>query len=386
MDHPRKKILYVITKSNFGGAQRYVHELAQETMRSGYETVVACGGNGILVQKLTDAGIRVRIVDSFERDIHIQKEFSAFSELRRIIREERPDIIHLNSSKAAGIGALIARLSRVSAIIFTAHGWPYFEERNFLSRALIWFLSYVTVLLCHRTIVVSAYDQTHTYMPLQGRKIVHISTAIPAISFLDREHARQQLYSETIRTQHAHDCWAVSTGEFTANKNLFALLSAVQQHNIHADRKVFLTLVGDGEERTMLREHVDLLGIGEYVHFAGYVDNVRLYLKAFDVFLLPSKKEGLPYGLLEAGAAELGCIASHVGGIPEIISSSEYGILINPHNTKEITQALTRYATHPEQARSAGERLAIHVHATFNMATMLRKTISLYEGATSRAT
>lgn len=381
----QKKVLYVITKSNFGGAQRYVYELATGLPADRYATMVAAGGNGILVEKLKDKGISTRTIRSFERDINIVKEFQSLQELWRIFRTEKPDIVHLNSSKAGGSGALIARLSGVPRIIFTAHGWPFFEKRSLFTRAVIWLLSYLTVILAHHTIVVSKHDKNRAYMPFVAHKMSCIHTAVPHITFHDRSTAREKLIPEHIRIEHSQNLWVVSTGEHTRNKNLYALLDAITHAHSTASRKIFLTLIGDGEERTGLEAYAKTHGLSNSVYFTGFVDDARSYLKAFDVFALPSLKEGFPYGLLEAGAAGLGCIASNVGGIPEILCDAGYGILIDPNETSTLVQALERYMKDEGLAQSHGEALAAHIRERFDLNQMKDATIALYESRNSRA-
>ena len=125
----KKKILYVITKSNWGGAQSYVYTLATAAKDAGADVAVAFGGTGgagattgRLELELQKVGIRTVFVKSFMRDISFFKEFRVLGELVRIFKTERPDIVHLNSSKAGGIGALAARLAGVGRIVFTSHG------------------------------------------------------------------------------------------------------------------------------------------------------------------------------------------------------------------------------------------------------------------------
>src|SRR3990167_2305563 len=107
-----KKILFVITKSNWGGAQRYVYDLATALHKGQFEVVVAFGGTGeagahpgLLAERLKEVGVRTIFIESFTRDIGIFRDVSAFFELLRVIKKERPDVLHLNSSKAGGIGS-----------------------------------------------------------------------------------------------------------------------------------------------------------------------------------------------------------------------------------------------------------------------------------------
>ena len=96
------KILYVITKSNWGGAQRNVFDLATHMKASGHEVSVALGGEGILQKKLESAGIFTHPIESLERDISFKKDFHSFKKIYCIIRERKPDVIHLHSPKASG--------------------------------------------------------------------------------------------------------------------------------------------------------------------------------------------------------------------------------------------------------------------------------------------
>ena len=161
----KKKVLYVITKGNWGGAQRYVFDLATGLPKDEFEVAVAlgepalsAGKPGLLADKLKSASVMIYYISSLGRDVSFGKDTTSFFELYRLFKKEKPDIAHLNSSKAGGVGALAARLAGVHKIIFTAHGWPFWEQRNFLMRGAIWFFSWLTALLSHTVIVISDYD------------------------------------------------------------------------------------------------------------------------------------------------------------------------------------------------------------------------------------
>ena len=173
-----KKVLYVITKSNWGGAQRYVFELAINMKKLGYEVAVACGGKGELVKKLQQAGIATYEVAGMERDISFLKEVKAIFSLIKIIRGYKPAVIHINSSKAGLLGTFVARLLRVPKIIFTAHGWPFLEPRKKMWRLMAWLGSYLTAIFSHQVILVSEYDLAHTNMFGIKSKCTVIHTAI----------------------------------------------------------------------------------------------------------------------------------------------------------------------------------------------------------------
>lgn len=374
----KKKILYVITKSNFGGAQRYVFDLATAMKDKGHEVTVAFGGTGLLKTKLESAGIRTYSIKNFERDINAVKEVHAMRELTQIIRAERPAVVHLNSSKAGGSGALIARLLGVPHIIFTAHGWAFLEERSLIWKSAVWCLSWMTTLLAHTVIVVSQNDRAHMRMPFVSKKIYVVHTAVPTIPFLTREQARASLFSKATIDERAHDFWLVATSELTSNKNLSVALEAIATFNATHERKIFFTMIGTGELHDSLEARVQTLGLQNAVTFTGYIDNAPIYLKAFDAFILPSLKEGLPYGILEAGASGIPCIASRVGGIPEIITDRESGFLLHSTKPEEIVSALHDIVTNPERAQKYAHTLQEKVAHDFLIQLMLDKTEALY--------
>lgn len=129
--------MFVVTKSNFGGAQRYVFDLATNLPTNGYDVLVATGSAqgsesaGSLIGMLQHAGIRTVFLPHMARDISPLRDWRTFLSLWKLMRDEKPDVVHLNSSKAGILGALTARLAGVRRIIFTAHGWAFWETRNF---------------------------------------------------------------------------------------------------------------------------------------------------------------------------------------------------------------------------------------------------------------
>src|SRR3989344_6674363 len=175
----RKKIFFVITKASWGGAQHYVYDLITALSKTEFEASVVFGQPGLLALKLKEAGITTKPILSLERNVSFFTDIESFFEFFRLFWKERPDVVHLNSSKAAGVGALAARLAGVPRIIFTAHGWAFWEQRNPISRGLIYIFSWLTALLAHEIIVVSDYDlRVAKKMPFIAHKTVCIYNGI----------------------------------------------------------------------------------------------------------------------------------------------------------------------------------------------------------------
>jgi len=151
-------VLFVITKSNWGGAQRYVYDLATNLPKNTFEVAVALGGSGELTSMLGSAGVRTISIEHLERDIHFFNEFRVFRTLLALYNKEQPDVVHLNSTKIGGLGSFAGRIAKVQRIIFTVHGWAFNEERNSLFRLALWFFSWLTIIFCHKVITISYHD------------------------------------------------------------------------------------------------------------------------------------------------------------------------------------------------------------------------------------
>lgn len=305
----KKRLLFLITKGTWGGAQRYVYDLATHTPQEAFEAVVAYGTAGKLSDDLAASGMRTVCIPSLARDIALFSDLKSFFAIVRCLRAERPDIVHLNSSKAAALGALAACLLRVPRIVFTVHGWPFGERRNIVSKALIWLISWLTALLSHAVICVSDHDlRTARHMPLIARKARRIWNGIALdITFGSGERIRAAFPPGAAITG--------TIGELNKNKNHLALIEEARK-----DPGRYVAIVGEGELRDMLERKIKEYGLQNRVKVFGFVPAVEA-LKGFDRFALPSLKEGLPYVLIEAKLAGLPIIANRVGGVGEILDN-----------------------------------------------------------------
>ncbi len=326
MDSPsRRRLLFVITKSNWGGAQRYVYDLATALPKDEFEVQVAFGQPGRLAEELKHAGIRTYPITALQRDVSIIADLKSFFELWRLFRTERPDIVHLNSSKAAGLGALAARIARVPRIIFTAHGWPFEEKRNPVSRICIYLLSWVTALLSHTVIVVSDYDlRIGQKMLGVGHKMVRIYNGIAVHAPLASGEKIRAAFPPGVRI-------TGTIGELTRNKNQIALVEQAKD-----DPSLYVAIVGEGEERARLEAKIKEYGLEGRVKLFGFLTAPEV-LKGFDVFALPSLKEGLPYVLLEAKAAGIPIVANRVGGVGEILDAKDMSEFSLEHMIEQTT-------------------------------------------------
>jgi glycosyltransferase involved in cell wall biosynthesis len=359
------KIVYLITKSNWGGAQRYVYDLATSFKAKGVEVAVAFGGNGVLKEKLEEASVRTIPLTTLVRDVALKREFESAKELYQLIKQEKPDVLHLNSSKAAGIGGLIGRILGVPLIVFTVHGAPFREDRGFFVKKLIYVATWLTCLLSHKIITVSKQDEADIgAMFFLKKKVTTVYLGLTYEAPLVRDVPKGK------------EMRIVTVGEFTRNKGHLYGLEAI---NLLYKKNVpfSYTIIGEGEDRNKIEEYVAMKQLQNVVTLAGYQD-ARLVLHNYDIYLLPSVKEGLPYILLEAGKTSLPVVATITGGVPEIIRHEETGLLAQPKDVEEMCRSLELLIRDRNYAKQLGRNLHSHIVQNFSYSRMVVETAKVY--------
>lgn len=365
----RRRILYIITKSVWGGAAKYVYDLATHLPKSEFQITVAAGGKEKFAQKIAQAQIPYIEIANFQRQISFFREFFAFFEILSLLFRLKPDIIHVNSSKAGGVVGAVAWCykifgRRAPRLIFTAHGWAFSEDRPKPQIILIKIISRITALFYHKIICVSEYDRQtalkNKIAPARKLKTIHNGIDFEAISFLPREEAQKKLINKTSPL-------VIGTiAEWTKNKGLKYLLEAVKKIK---DKEFDIIFIGSGEnpDKKQIQELVEKHPLKKSIHLIEFVENAASYLKAFDIFILPSLKEGLPYTILEAIAAEVPIIATNVGGIPEILSLN----LIQPKNSQQLAEKINYFINNREDIKQK-------ISSEFSLKKMVKETKELY--------
>jgi len=143
--------------------------------------------------------------------------------------------------------------------------------------------------------------------------------------------------------------------------------------------KFDVILIGSGEnpDKIKIRQFIEKHRL-ENVHLIEFIPNAVNYFKAFDIFILPSIKEGLPYTIIEAMVAELPIIATNVGGIPEMTENNINGILIEPKNPDIIGEKILYIINNPKEAKQMAQKAKQKAEQEFCLKKMLEKTKNIY--------
>jgi len=375
MSKAKTKICLLITQSEFGGAQKYVYYLATSLPKARYDVTVACGTDGLLIPKLQEAGIDVIQVPSLLREINPIQDFLALLHLFRVLREKRPHIVHANSTKAGFLGRLAARLAGVPIALFTAHGFflyePFWRAEE---RFMYVFIEWLGAKLSDCIIAVCEADR---------QKMLQHNIASPDNIFvvhngLEFSHLAPARNSRRLEQDSKEEGKLVGTvANFYPIKGLrYFIEGAALVKQVMPE--VRFAIVGDGEQRVELRNLARQLDLDPEILFLGHRDNVPELLSFFNVFVLSSVAEGLPFALLEAMAAARPVVATTVGGVPELILDGQTGLLVPSKDPQALAEAVISLLKNPSRAEAMGVAARQRVLSHFTVDRMIAETEQIY--------
>ena len=376
----RKKILFLVTQSEFGGAQRFIYRLITNLDLSKYDISVAAGpegndANGLLFN-LEKQGFNRFSLKFLKRAINPIIDFLALVEIHNLIKKERPDIIFLCSTKAGILGSLAAVLIPKSYIpnskvIYRIGGWTFNDPWPKWKKNLYLWLEKKTARF--KDIIVnnakSDAKQAKELGIIPRKQILTIYNGVDAkdLNFLPEEKAREFLKIKS--------GFLVGTvANFYPAKGLEYLIEAA---NLLKDRDIGFVIIGDGQERKRLDKLSKKWGL-ESVFMPGAVPESYRYLKAFGAFVSPSLKEGFPWTIIEAMAAEVPVIATRVGAIPEIIEDGKTGFLVDVRNPQQIAKLIISLSEDKNLSEKITRAAKESVVKNFNTKQMLKKYEDLF--------
>ncbi|OGY89321.1 MAG: hypothetical protein A2927_00735 [Candidatus Komeilibacteria bacterium RIFCSPLOWO2_01_FULL_45_10] len=371
-----KKIIYLITQSEWGGAQEYLFNLATNIDKNQYDCLVLSGeGNGELFKELNQANVRYQKLKYTKRAVNPLFDFLALWELIKIFKKERPDIIHLNSSKIGFLGSLAGQIYKLITnnqllITYTAHGWVFNEPLNWLVKKLYFWIEKISAKWKDAIICVSEADRQIALKHNFKSKIVTIHNAVnySQLNFLEKELARQELIKKT-PPERSYKLQATSYKLIGTIANLYPTkginyLIGAAALLLKERSDLIFAVIGDGAERQNLESLIANRGLTNNFFLLGSIPNAHRLLKGFDLFVLPSVKEGLPYAVLKAQAAGIPIVATKVGGVPEIIDEQ---CLVEPKNPQTLAKKIKEVINQPTLSFNHPTDFKEFLNKTFNL-------------------
>jgi glycosyltransferase involved in cell wall biosynthesis len=366
------KILILITKGEIGGAQVYVANLAEQLKINGHEITVGVGAghNDFLAKQCEKHGITLKIFKNLVRSFNVHKSILFCSEFHRYLRINDFDAVILNSSNTLPAALVAKRAHHKPKVIFVFHGLSFLDPscKNILKRWLTLlpfklFLPYVD-----EKVFVSKTNQSYA----QKIKLVDKSTVIyPGVrkDFKSKDESVKFL-SKNLNANLNGKTIVGSIGRLAYPKNYEFLIGTFRALNKEKPNIIGI-IIGDGPERKKYANLIKKNRLEKCFFLTGAIEDAGKYIKAFDVFVLPSIYEGFSLTLLEALAAGVPVLASRVGGNPEAVGYDE-GQLFKVDDEKEFIEKLDRLlkdheVTHNNKKRAEGFSWAVSAKQYSNL-------------------
>ncbi|NOT34533.1 MAG: glycosyltransferase family 4 protein [Candidatus Eisenbacteria bacterium] len=379
------RVLHIITRMIVGGAQENTMLSCALIDRERFPSVLLCGpetgSEGELHTETRARGVTMHLEPHLVRAPHPFKDLSVIARLARFIREQAFDVVHTHSSKAGIVGRIAARRAGVRAVVHTVHGWGFHPRQNPLERELYQRLERWCASMCRSIVVVAEADREEGLELGIGRaeQYVTIRSGIEIEAFRDVAIAREEIRA---RLGLDLDAFVIGcVGRLSPQKSPLDLFAAFTR--VAAARPdAHLVYVGDGPHRAALEAAAARASLEHRVHLLGLRRDVPELLRAFDVFALSSRWEGLPRVFPQAMAAGLPIVATRVDGAPDAIVSGETGWLVEVGDASGMAARLIEIANDPTKAKRMGAAGRARVDE-FSSTRMVAQLEQLYERLTA---
>lgn len=348
------KVLHVITKLELGGAQKNTLDTVRQLSRDRFSVGLACGLGGELFPEAESLGdVAFFPVPHLFREVRPLSDLRALGELRLVIRNFAPDIVHTHSSKAGILGRLAAFAEGVPVVVHSIHGfgfgahqwWPirtaFLAAERFVARVTTEFVA-VSGENAQLGVSLGLFPQ---------EKVQVIRSGIDLFAF------RHAVGGEAVRKAlgippQAPVVLQVSCFKPQKAPGRFVELAARVSRVVPEAR--FL-LVGDGELREEVLHLRSRYGLEDKLYLLGWRRDMPALYSAAQVVTLTSLFEGLPRVLVEARAAGLPVVAMAVDGVVEVVENGKNGFLVGDGDLPSMAEKVSWLLLNPEAARAFGQ-------------------------------
>jgi glycosyltransferase involved in cell wall biosynthesis len=370
----RVRVMEMIDRPSLGGGQTAVLLLAGSLDRSKFEVSVCSGGGGPLVDELRKAGVA-----HHEASFGTKRWSKNAAAIRRILEQERVDILHTHGGIAGFFGRRAARAAGTPVVIHTLHGIHYLHYRNPVLKRIYVHLERHFSRFTDKLVLVSDGDRdaARKYGLAPETKLAVIKNGLDTgllQAARDASGLKKRLGLD--------DAGPVigTVARLHRQKGVVYLVRAASRIRQELPGARVLC-VGGGPLRSKTAKAIRKLGLEETVILLGETPDAAGLIPAFDVFVLPSLWEGLPFVLIEAAALGKPIVATNVAGNNEIITDGETGILVPARDPDALSAAVIKLLRDGKLAANLAAAARRLIPPRFTLDRMVRDTEELYLSA-----
>jgi glycosyltransferase involved in cell wall biosynthesis len=378
----RIKIVRIIARLNIGGPAIHTILLTAGLNNEEFGSILVTGVEGEHEGNMLDLaaakGVEPVIIPELRRNIDPLGGLVTLIKLYRLMRREKPHIVHTHTATAGLLGRLAAKLAGVPVVLHTFHGHVlrgYFGPLR--SKTLVWMERFLAR-LSDRIVTVSEGQRRelaeYGVAPLEKITVVPLGFELEAL--LACESHRGQLRRELGLAYESKLVGIVARLVPIKNHRLFFQAAQVVAEAVP---QVRFLVVGDGEQREELEAYAGEMGLEGRILFTGWRRDLSRLYADLDVVALTSINEGTPVSLIEAMAAGVPVVATAVGGVPDVVADGETGYLVEDGDVNGLAEAIIELLRSPEKAREMGMAGRKAVYPKFTSQTLIANVEGLYD-------
>jgi glycosyltransferase involved in cell wall biosynthesis len=354
--------LQIDTARTWRGGQNQVLLTARGLRARGHRVVVVAHPNGELRKRVPADVEVVPLAPRGEVDLPTAWRLS------RIIRELQPDVIHAHDPHGVAVAATalsIASPPRRPALVAARRVDFHIKSNSFSRWKYRQVDRFITASDAIRAMLVE------DGVPAERATTVHEGIDVDRVAAIEPLNVREEYWFPP------HSLIVGNIAALVPHKGQKYLIDAAAIVVREAPEARFLVL-GEGELRQTLEHQVKHLHLSQHVVFAGFRTDVLAVLKGLDLFVMSSVTEGLGTSLLDAMAASRPVVATHTGGIPEVVVDGETGVLVPPRDGEALAAAILGMLRDEPKRRRMAEAGFARVRTTFSVDRMVEATLAVY--------
>lgn len=344
-----KKKLLLIVEAMGGGVRRHVVDLINGLDKSQFTITLLYGkrrADASFLAQIQELEKEAQLIgsDNLVRELSPKQDYAALKEIKNVIREVQPDIVHCHSSKAGVLGRLAAKQMHIKKIFYTPHAYS-FQAPEFSASKKAVFVAIERWMSRHATTMTFNVSKGERQCALENRldkpeKFQVIYNGVPDIPLPSKDEARKCLNLPI-------DVPVVGTTvRLNEQKDPFTFIK-IAKNVIQSCPNTQFLYIGSGPLFEPMQKYIQEHQLDKNVHLCGYCEDAELLVPAFDVFLLTSLYEGFPYALLEALRAGAPIVATDTVGNNEIVLPGQNGELFKIGDVEDGARAVLNMLNNP---------------------------------------
>lgn len=341
------KVLYVTTISNTINAFLVPH--IKSLLDNGHQVDVACNLEREIDPYLIERNCKIINLE-FQRNPLDKRNYKAYKELQKVIIEEGYDLVHTHTPVVSALVRLACKKIKSIKVIYTAHGFHFFKGAPLLNWMVYYPIELVLSKYTDVLITINKEDYLRAKLNFKAKKVVHV----PGVGININKFTRAELEKEKELKKMGfpnNKLLLLSVGELNSNKNHEVVLKALKMLN---NPDIYYVICGEGNLKDYLVTVIEELGLKEQVYLMGYRKDIPNICLISDMFIFPSKREGLGLAALEAMAAGLPIITSNIHGIVDYSVDNVTGYSTSPNDVEGFANAIRRLASNSKIRHEMG--------------------------------